>query len=132
VSPVVEIRVDVAAAGIADAASFARHLTRALSGAAMARVHLTGATESPLEDDDLNRILSDLPAVIELHNETVLAPDGEFLARLRGESTIRGLFARRLEAMRAEAGSEDECRALDRALVLGLAEFRRLEASHVG
>ncbi len=132
VSPVVEIRVDVAAAGITDAASFARHLTRALSGAAMARVHLTGASEFPLEDEDLKGVLADLPAAIDLHNETVLAPDGEFLARVRGESTIRGLFARRLEAMRAEAGSDDECRALDRALVLGLAEFRRLETSHVG
>jgi exonuclease SbcD len=132
VSPVVEIRVDAADAGITDAASFAAHLAGKLSGAAMARVHLTGATELPLEDEDLARVLADLPAVVDLRNETVLAPDGEFLTRLREESTIRGLFARRLEAMRAEARSDEECRALDRALVLGLAEFRRLETAHVG
>lgn len=132
VSPVVEVVLDVGASGTADESALIRELQERLAGAAMARVRLTGAVQQPLDEGRLLAALDRVPAVTEFHNETVLDADGEFLKRLRNEGTIRGLFARRLEALRSEARSDAECRALDRALVLGLAEFRRLETTHAG
>jgi len=97
--------------------------------AALARIRLHGEVSTPLDADAILAAMGPVGAVVDLVDETDLAPV-TVATEDEDAAPVRALFEQRLQARISNADDPEERELLRRALRIGADHFRRQEAGH--
>jgi exonuclease SbcD len=116
-----EVTIDLGETGAGSDAAIADRLLEQRSDRLLVRVRLTGPAEFVPNAAAIQARLAGAFFYVEVVDETRLI-DGAFVASMRDERTIRGLFVRKM-LERAEAAEGDALGVVELALKFGLDEF---------